>query len=296
MNKNPYIKSCISYTGGKYKLLPQILPLFPQKKFKIFVEPFVGGCNLAQNVSANQYICCDTIKPLIELFQYLRDNDLKIFITNVDKVIEYFQLTKENQDGYLELRNLYNQHYLDNNLKNLLNIEEQVLFFTLICYCFNNQIRFNKKGEFNMPFGKNRSSFNPVLRSNLISWTEKIQTMNILFSCKDYKQTLASCVNNLDSESFIYLDPPYKNSTATYNENNGWTETDEDILKKYLILLQNKNIAFALSNDASVNPEIIEWAENHNLTIHHLNHSYANCSYHKKDKKSRNDEVLITNY
>lgn len=40
MSKNPYIKSCISYSGGKYKLLPQILPLFPQRKFRVFVEPF----------------------------------------------------------------------------------------------------------------------------------------------------------------------------------------------------------------------------------------------------------------
>ena len=49
---NPYIKSPISYTGGKYKLLPQMLPLFPQREFRVFWENFSGGCNIAQNIKA----------------------------------------------------------------------------------------------------------------------------------------------------------------------------------------------------------------------------------------------------
>ena len=61
---NPYIKSPISYTGGKYKLLPQILPLFPQREFRVFWENFSGGCNIAQNIKAMSYICCFVIESL----------------------------------------------------------------------------------------------------------------------------------------------------------------------------------------------------------------------------------------
>lgn len=291
MSKNPYIKSCISYTGGKYKLLPQILPLFPQRKFRVFVEPFCGASNIAQNISADRYICCDTIKPLMDLFKYLHSGNIKTFVEDVDKVITHFHLSKENQDGYLALRDLYNQH---NPFGNDLEVDEEVLFFTLICHAFSNQIRFNKNGDFNLPFGKR--TFNEQLRKNLLAWVEKIQSIHISFTTKDYKDTFNSCMWYLTEQDFVYLDPPYLSSCATYNENGGWTEEDEKILYSYLVMLQDKNIPFALSNDAAVNPDIVKWAEDRGLNVHHLDYSYSNCSYHKKDKDKKNDEILITNY
>ena len=291
MSKNPYIKSCISYTGGKYKLLPQILPLFPQRKFRVFLEPFCGGSNIAQNISADRYICCDTIEPLMDLFKYLHSGNIKTFIEDVDKVITHFHLSKENQDGYLALRDLYNQH---NPFGNDLEVDEEVLFFTLICHAFSNQIRFNKNGDFNLPFGKR--TFNEQLRKNLLAWVEKIQSIHISFTTKDYKDTFNSCIWYLTEQDFVYLDPPYKNAVACYNENGGWTEEDEKTLYSYLVMLQDKNIPFALSNDASVNPNVVKWAEDRGLNVHHLNYSYSNCSYHKKDKDKKNDEILITNY
>lgn len=296
MSKNPYIKSCISYSGGKYKLLPQILPLFPQKKFRVFIDPFCGGCNIAQNISADRYICCDTIKPLMDLFKYLHSGNIQTFVEDVDKVIAHFHLSKENQDGYLALRDLYNQH---NPFGNNLEVDEEVLFFTLICYCFNNQIRFNKNGEFNMPFGKNRSSFNEQLRKNLLAWVEKIQSIHISFTTKDYKDTFNSCIWYLTEQDFVYLDPPYlAGSIATYNENGGWTKEDERILLSYCTMLNQKGIPFALSNvlehKGEKNELLIEWAKDYN--VHYLNYSYQNCNYHKKDKNEKTVEVLITNY
>lgn len=43
------IQSPLNYTGGKYKLLPQILPLFPGD-IRVFVDLFCGGCNVGLNV------------------------------------------------------------------------------------------------------------------------------------------------------------------------------------------------------------------------------------------------------
>ena len=53
-----YIKSPLNYTGGKYKLLNQILPLFPED-INTFVDLFTGGCNVAINVNANRIIAND---------------------------------------------------------------------------------------------------------------------------------------------------------------------------------------------------------------------------------------------
>ena len=41
-NKEELIKSPLNYTGGKFKLLPQILPLFPND-INRFIDLFGGG-------------------------------------------------------------------------------------------------------------------------------------------------------------------------------------------------------------------------------------------------------------
>jgi len=54
------IKSPLNYVGGKFKLLSQILPLFPEH-IRIFIDLFSGGCNVAVNVNAQQIICNDIL-------------------------------------------------------------------------------------------------------------------------------------------------------------------------------------------------------------------------------------------
>ena len=61
------IKSPLNFTGGKYKLLPQLLPLFPQD-ISTFVDLFCGGCNVAVNFSAKKIICNDIDSNLISFY------------------------------------------------------------------------------------------------------------------------------------------------------------------------------------------------------------------------------------
>ena len=95
-------------------------------------------------------------------------------------------------------------------------------------------------------------------------------------------------------DSFIYCDPPYYNSVATYNENGGWSEKDEKDLLHCLDVVNEHSGRFALSNNLKYeNPLLNEWKEKYN--VHYLNGDYSNCNYQKKDK-SKDIEVLITNY
>lgn len=70
------IQSPLNYTGGKFKLLPQILPLFPRKifprKIDIFVDLFCGGCNVGINVTAKKHIYNDINLRLIYLLHTLK--------------------------------------------------------------------------------------------------------------------------------------------------------------------------------------------------------------------------------
>lgn len=65
--KEELIKSPLNYVGGKYKLLPQILPYIPDN-INTFVDLFTGGCNVGININANKIICNDLEAVVINLF------------------------------------------------------------------------------------------------------------------------------------------------------------------------------------------------------------------------------------
>ena len=65
MDKQKYIKSPLNYVGGKHKLLPQILPLFP-KNINTFIDLFGGGFNVGINVSAKEVVYNDLNLPVVQ--------------------------------------------------------------------------------------------------------------------------------------------------------------------------------------------------------------------------------------
>lgn len=148
MYKNPF-----NYIGAKYKLLPQILPLSPPG-IDTFVDLFGGSGEVTFNTKANRYIYNEKSTPLVNIFENL-DGD---FVADVDKVIDKWHLSKENKQGFLDLRQYYNKH-----LSTMASRENAVLLYCLLTHAFNYQIAFNSKGEYNMPSGAGRSYFSPQL-------------------------------------------------------------------------------------------------------------------------------------
>lgn len=171
------------------------------------------------------------------------------------------------------------------------------MFYVIIVYAFNNQIRFNSNGEFNLPVGKR--DFNKKMEQKLIDFIDKIQEQNCIFTCRDFREFDTS---KLTSKDFVYVDPPYLITCATYNEQGGWNESTEKDLLAFLDELNNKHIRFALSNvlrsKGKENKILIEWLEKKadNYTVIPLNYSYSNSNYQTKDKTSASEEVLIINY
>lgn len=278
-----YVKSPLNYTGGKYKLLPQLLELFP-KQVNTFVDLFAGGGNVSVNVKAEKVVFNDLMWQVPEMLQEFKKIGVEESLRKIDGYISSYDLSKENKEGYLALRELYNKGKSD-----------PLMLYTLICYSFNNQIRFNNKGAYNMPFGKDRSSFNPTLREKFITFVQRLQSMEIQFSSKDFREL---DLDTLGENDFVYCDPPYLITVASYNENGGWGEQAERDLLAKLDTLNKAGVKFGLSNvfESKGKENIIlkEWAKGY--TVHYLDHTYSNCSYHKKDKQSEDIEVFITNY
>lgn len=239
---------------------------------------------MSVNVKAEKVVFNDLMWQVPEMLQEFKKIGVEESLRKIDGYISSYDLSKENKEGYLALRELYNKGKSD-----------PLMLYTLICYSFNNQIRFNNKGAYNMPFGKDRSSFNPTLREKFIIFVQRLQRMEIQFSSKDFREL---DLDTLGENDFVYCDPPYLITVASYNENGGWGEQAERDLLAKLDTLDKAGVKFGLSNvfESKGKENIIlkEWAKGY--IVHYLDHTYSNCSYHKKDKQSKDIEVFITNY
>jgi adenine-specific DNA-methyltransferase len=279
-----YIKSPTNYIGGKYKILPQILPHFPSD-IHTFVDLFSGGCNVAINTWADKIICNDINSIIVELFQYFQNNELSKILNEIETVISEFELSKTNEDGFKELRNRYN------------NERTPIDLYVLSCYSFNYQFRFNSNHEYNNPFGRNRSQFSESMRNSLIKFVTKLHTSDISFTTKDFVDFE---IDDLNAGDFIYCDPPYLITTGSYNDGNrgfkDWGIDEEQQLYDFLDKANEKGIRFAFSNvlehKGKTNNMLIEWSQKYKIID--INRDYSNSSYNTGRGQSR--EVLIINY
>ena len=300
------VKSPLNYTGGKYKLLNQIIPIFPSN-LDLFVDLFSGGANVGVNVNAKRIVCVDKQEEIIRVMELFKKYEVSFIINSLENIIDKYQLSNSllngykmynctsdkglgsyNKSKYLELRKDYNNMKCNSTKKDL-------LFLTLIIYGFNNQIRFNSNGEFNMPVGKR--DFNNSLRKNLKNFITKLKTKNIEFIKADFREVAIETTDN----TLVYCDPPYFLGTASYNENGGWTEQDEKDLLNYLTILDSNGIKFALSNviehKGEKNNILDAWIKKYNYKVHIIECNYNNSNYHKQSGNIiKTTEVLVTNY
>lgn len=287
--KTKLISSPMNYIGGKYKLLTQILPLFPGN-IDTFVDLFCGGASVGINVQANKIILNDNLTYLIDLYATFIKMDINEIITHIENRITEFNLSLTNQDGYLKIRELYN------NQRNPLDL------FVLVSFSFNHQIRFNNSHLFNCPFGKNRSRYNSRIKNNLTDFILYLKNKNVILSKYNFDEFDFS---HLGHNDFIYADPPYLITTGSYNDGKrgftGWCKTSEIQLLNLLTELDKKGLKFGLSNvlfhKGKYNTILSSWAKQNNYHISYLDKDYSNCNYQLHDKsKNSSIEVLITNY
>ncbi len=302
------IQSPLNYTGGKYKLLPQILPHFPQD-VDCFVDLFCGGGNVGINVPCNKVIFNDSNALLRYMFGTFKNMDKQSTFELINSIIEKYGLSdsdkygyeyygctssdglaKYNTQGFMRLRD-------DFNKRTNYDYSYYVMLYVLIVYAFNNQIRFNKKGEFNLPAGKR--DFNKKMREKLSNFIDRLKSGDYSFESLDFRELPN---DDWNSKTFVYADPPYLITCATYNEQDGWNETLERDLLQYLDNLHERGIRFALSNvltsKGKTNHILMDWV-NANIgryRVIYLDYTYSNSNYQTKDRTSKTDEILIVNY
>lgn len=291
------LKSFLNYPGGKYRLLKQILPLFPAS-YSQFIDLFAGSAVVSVNALLQAPThAYDNNEQLIELLNFVKRTPTDKMIAGVLRIIDDFGLSNTANNGYTAyesdsatgLAAVNKTAYM--NLREAYNTDRDVLkLYTLIVFGFNNQIRFNRRGGFNNPVGKR--DFNYQMKQKLKAFSDRVKNMDIEFVATDFREVSPSL-----HDAFYYVDPPYLVTTAVYNENGGWSEQDERDLLKLLDRINEAGNKFALSNVLSSkrrdNNILIEWAKKYN--VHYLDADYSNSNY-QTSEKGGSVEVLITNF
>lgn len=301
-----YISSPLNYIGGKARILDQILPYFPDG-IDVFVDLFCGGCNVGMNVNAGHTVYNDTSKPLIGLLKTLRRLNADTMVARVNALVDEFGLSRTrdhnfayyggdanlgvsvyNRDKYLQLRERFNSYPKKDN-------QYYIYLYTLIVFGFNNQMRFNDNGTFNLPVGKR--DFNTAIEGKLIRFMKALHAQDCEFSTKDFRRFN---FDRLTERSLVYCDPPYLITTATYNEKDGWTAKDEQDLLALLDRLNACGLRFALSNvlehEGKRNVILQDWLGRNRYRTHELFMDYHYSNYRKKSRAADSKEVLITNF
>lgn len=280
------IKAPLNYIGNKYRIIDDIQAFFP-KHIGNFVDLFCGGCDVTINTSAQRRYANDINYHIIDIYKDFQQHNTAYILQYIDDTIERWNLSKTNKSGYEAFRNYYNTK------GNPLDL------YTLMCFSFNYQFRFNSKQEYNNPFGKDRSSFNEVMRQNLVLFIEQIAEVD--FSSIDFTEFDYSVLKTGD---FIYADPPYLLSCGSYNDGKrgfrGWSEDDDECLFEILTELSDRGVLFALSNltehKGQKNNRLLDWIKKNGYHQHRIKFNYDNCNYQAQNGKNVTKEVLITNY
>ena len=279
------MKPFIKWVGGKTQVLTQIDYYLPDNMMSKYVEPFLGGgsmfFHLSNKFNFDNIILNDLNKQLINCYQIIKENHIYL-IDSLTKIEKEFNDSDDKLKFYLHIREKYNNEDITLN--------SAVYFIFLNKTCFNGLYRVNKKGLFNVPFGK-YEKIKLFEKENIINISKKLQNVTLL--SMDYN----NIIEYIDNDTFVYLDPPYrpisKTSSFSNYQNNGFNENNQIQLSDFCKNINLKSGKFMLSN-SFVNDDFYE---KYYLDFATINEIKAKRSINSKGtNRGEISEVLILNY
>ena len=292
-------KPFLKWAGGKGQLLSQLAAFLPLKiSYEPFtyIEPFVGGgamlfYMLQRFGNIKKVVINDVNEDLILTYRTIKDN-VEALISRLDKIEDNY-LAISGQEGrsqiFYEIRERYNKHIGDD-------IERASQLIFLNKTCFNGLFRVNRRGHFNVPFGKyaNPTICNAkILRAD----SQLLQSAQVEICQGDYAQT----IQHIDGLTFVYLDPPYRpldaTSSFTAYAKGDFNDDDQRALAAFCRHLSERECLWMESNaDCSAkNPEDTFFEELY--ADYHIERVYASRFINANpDKRGKLTELLIKNY
>lgn len=246
-------RAFLKWAGGKYRLIEQInnhLPAGHQ-----LIEPFVGAGSVFLNTNYENYLLSDINSDLINLYQCVKKNSTKF----INEAKQLFIRDYNNADNYYHLRDKFNQ--------STDKMERSVIFLYLNRHGYNGLCRYNRKGEFNVPFGRYQKIYFP--EKEILFFAEHAQKAK--FICASYETVMKKAT----SGSVVYCDPPYQplpnKISFTQYHSSKFNLPEQKKLAQLAMKLAKKSIPVLISNhDTSVTRSLYQTAELHSVLTRRL--------------------------
>lgn len=232
------IKTPLKWVGSKVRIMPQLRDHLPEGKR--LVEPFAGSCAVMMNTDYDEYLIADLNPDLVNLYKvmtYYTD----AFLNELDLMFSAGAL------GDLESRAVY--YYAIREAFNLSgkalgseSVEAAVRFMYLNRHGFNGLCRYNRRGQFNVPFGKYKKNYFPL--KEVRAFAEKAKRAT--FITAHYSETLEL----VRAGDVVYCDPPYLTESGNFTSytESGFSHLDQGRLARKLRRLTENGVSVVASN------------------------------------------------
>lgn len=291
-------KPFIKWVGGKGQLIEQLeaqLPAdFGNWKNVTYIEPFVGGGAmlfhmLQQYPNIKHAVINDINQELITCYKTVRDypNQLIESLNNIENTYLNLQTIDERKQFFMSVRDQYND-------KNPDPVENTTKFIFLNKTCFNGLYRVNKKGFFNVPFGKYT---NPTIcdPDTIRKDSELLQQVEILTG--DFEDTFTYA----HGKTLFYFDPPYRplSDTSSFNDytKESFNDNAQIRLKEYCDKINSAGFNFMLSNSDCKNKNEDDNFFDTLYSAYQIERVWASRSVNSNpNKRGKLTEILVHNY
>ena len=261
-------KPILKWAGGKTQMLNDLLPKVPSS-YGRYIEPFLGGGAMFFALQPENAIIADSNPELINVYRQVSDH--------VDDVIRYLEQYENTKETFYAVRS--------QKWETLPAAEAAARTIFLNKTCFNGLYRVNKKGEFNVPYGKYANP-NICDRDTLYAASAVLKKAEIL--CGDYFLVLEHYAKEGD---FVFLDPPYL-PVSEYSDFKRYTkeqfyEEDHVELAKIIMRLHERGCHVILTN--SNHPLVHELYASFTIDIVHTKR-YISC----RGNSRQGEDVIVT--
>ena len=271
-NKRP-IEPLLRWAGGKRFLVKRFQKFVPKDLYsRVYREPFLGSGSLFLALLPNKAVLSDANEHLIDCYRFVRERP--------ELVADYLRQhgTKSCEKYYYEVRAVYNHSKFS--------AAQAARFIYLNRTCFNGIFRVNRKGKFNVPYGRKEP---PILPDRKWLRLASEALKKAILDALPFEEALSPA----SADDFIYLDPPYPplngTSNFTHYTKDRFSETDQERLAETVYDLDARGCLIMMSN---ADLDLI-WRLYKRFKISPLPVTrYITC----KSKKHQVRELIITNY
>lgn len=283
-----WTRSLLKYPGGKFSLLTEIVERIPKETFDIYAEPFLGGASVALNVGRLNFrtmLLNDANFDLINFWKQVRSHP-ELFVETLSEIVDY-RNSGDGKDVYDEVKRVFNERESSP-------ICQAAMFYFLNKQGFNGLVRYNQKGDFNVPFGKHKGVPMPDqfdLYHVPCVFNERCHLF--VMDAVTFMESLLIDEARSGKKVFVYLDPPYVPVNKTSNFTSYWKPfgiEEHERLRVVLDAMTNVGILWIMSN--SKTPEVERIFDGYNFA----EVSAARNISCKGDGRGKVSEYLISNF